>query len=95
MVLMYILNAKVLHVAPSELLMQNQMEQVSRSKIVWQMSEEERDAEIFFKVDHLIVTTDFSCLISFIFSLGWVVRGKIGILKCVPMDNASGLPGLT
>ncbi|EFX78859.1 hypothetical protein DAPPUDRAFT_305111 [Daphnia pulex] len=39
----------VLHVAPSELLMQNQMEQVSRSKIVWRMSEEERDAEIFFK----------------------------------------------
>lgn len=59
MVLMYILNAKVLHVAPSELLMQNQMDQVSRSKIVWRMSEEERDAEIFFKVNNFVITTPF------------------------------------
>jgi len=44
-------------------LMLNQMEQVSHSKIVWRMSEEEGDAEIFFKVDHFIVTPDFSCLI--------------------------------
>jgi hypothetical protein len=56
---MYILNAKVLHVAPSELLMQNQMDQVSRSKIVWRMSEEERDAEIFFKVNNFVITTPF------------------------------------
>lgn len=54
-----ILHAKVLHVAPSELLMQNQMEQVSHSKIVWRMSEEEGDAEIFFKVDNFVITTPF------------------------------------
>ena len=57
MVLMYS-TVKVLHVAPSEMLMQNQMTQVTHSQIVWRMSGDEGDAEIFFKVAfHLSLKT--------------------------------------
>lgn len=48
---------KVLHIAPSEML-QNQLAQGSHNQIVWRMSGDEGDAEIFFKVQDYFFKED-------------------------------------